>query len=347
MSGSKRDGNMQKKTIYDVAREAGVSISTVSRVLNGSSKVKESTKKRVEAACVDYRPVASARELQSKQTKTIGVLINHRPEYFFLNETYINALLGISVAAKESGYRLLLDISEDETGASNLFYEKKVDGFILMGVKESSNLLSVLWDNDMPFVLVGSFHGDEEGVCQVDINDRKAVCSVTNYLIGLGHRRIGIIVGSTEYASCSDRLAGYRQAMEGANIPIQEEWVQVCENLTEVMAEQLAKHLFYQNPRVTAVVAFNDSTAMAVYKAAKDCGLEIPGQVSVIGFDDTKVAAYMSPPLTSVWQPSYEKGERAMHLLIDCLKQGSMPRKREELNCIIMYRESCAAPPEE
>lgn len=339
---------MQKKTIYDVAREAGVSISTVSRVLNGSSKVKESTRKRVEAACVDYWPVASARELQTKQTKTIGVLINHRPEYFFLNETYTNALLGISVAAKESGYRLLLDISEDETGASNLFYEKKVDGFILMGVKKSSNLLNILRENEIPSVLVGSFHGDEEGVCQVDINDQKAAYNATCYLIGLGHRRIGIIVGSMEYTSCSDRLAGYRQAMEGAGIPIQEEWVQVCENLTEVMAEQLAKHLFYQNPRVTAVVAFNDSAAMAIYKAAKDCGLEIPGQLSVIGFDDTTVAAYMSPPLTSVWQPSYEKGERAMHLLIGCLKQGSMPRMREELNCIIMYRDSCAVPsPEE
>lgn len=338
---------MQKKTIYDVAREAGVSISTVSRVINGSSKVKESTRRRVEAACADYRPIASARELQSKKTKTIGVLINHRPEYFFLNETYTNALLGMSVAAKESGYRLLLDISEDESGAGNLFYEQKVDGFILMGVKKSSHLLDMLKENEVPFVLVGSFHGDEESVCQVDINDQKAVYNATNYLIGLGHRRIGIITGSLEYTSCSDRLAGYKQALEGAGIEIQEDWIQICENLTELKAEQLAKHLFYQNPRVTAVVAFNDSAAMAIYKAAKDCGLEIPKQLSVIGFDDTVVAAYMSPPLTSVWQPSYDKGEKAMRLLIDCLEKGVMPRKREELSCIIMYRESCAAAPEE
>ncbi|MGE4276483.1 MAG: LacI family DNA-binding transcriptional regulator [Lawsonibacter sp.] len=335
---------MQKKTIYDVAREAGVSISTVSRVINGSPKVKEETRRRVEAACADYRPVASARELQTKRTKTIGVLINHRPEYFFLNETYTNALLGISVAAKECGYRLLLDISEDETGASNLFYEQKVEGFILMGVKKSSSLLENLKADDVPFVLVGSFHGDEEGVCQIDINDQKAVYNATNYLIGLGHERIGIITGSLEYTSCSDRLAGYKQALEGAGIPVQEGWIQICENLTELKAEQLAKHLFYQNPRVTAVVAFNDSVAMAVYKAGKDCGLSIPEQLSVIGFDDTTVASYMSPPLTSVWQPSYDKGERAMRLLIDCLEKGVMPKKREELNCIIMYRESCAAP---
>ena len=338
---------MQKKTIYDVAKEAGVSISTVSRVINGSTKVKDSTRKRVEAACVGYRPVASAREIQSKRTKTIGVLINHRPEYFFLNETYTNALLGTSVAAKENGYRLLLDISEDEGGISSLFYEQKVDGFILMGVKQSSSLLNMLKKDNVPFVLVGSFHGDEERVCQVDINDRKALYNATNYLIGLGHQRIGIIIGSLEYASCSDRLFGYRQAMENARLPVQEEWVQICENLTERKAEQLAKTLFYQNPRVTAVVAFNDSTALAVYKAAKDCGLEIPSQLSVLGFDDTTVAAYMSPPLTSVWQPSYDKGERAVRLLIEGLEKGSLPQKREELNCIIMYRDSCAAPPAE
>ena len=98
---------MDKKTIYDVAREAGVSISTVSRVINGSANVRE-----VEAACVNYRPVASARDLPAKRSKMIGVLINHRPEYFFLNDTYSNALLGISVAAKEAGYRLLLDICD-------------------------------------------------------------------------------------------------------------------------------------------------------------------------------------------------------------------------------------------
>lgn len=338
---------MQKKTIYDVAREAGVSISTVSRVINGSPKVKESTRKRVEAACEDYRPIASARELQTKKTKTIGVLINHRPEYFFMNETYTNALLGISVAAKENGYRLLLDISEDATEASNLFYEKKVDGFILMGVRKSSNLLEFLRENEVPYVLVGSFHQNEECISQVDINDQKAVQSVTNYLIGLGHKRIGIITGSLEYTSSSDRLAGYRQALEGAGIHIEEDWVQVCENLTETKAEQLAKHLLYQNPRVTAIVAFNDMAAMAIYKAAKDCGLEIPAQLSVVGFDDTRVASYMSPPLTSVWQPSYDKGERAMRILIDCLEKGEKPNKREELSCIIMYRESCAVPPVE
>lgn len=338
---------MQKKTIYDVAKEAGVSISTVSRVMNGSAKVKESTRKRVEEACQNYRPTASARELQTKRSKTVGLIINHRPEYFFMNETYANALLGISVTAKEKSYRLLLDISEDETEVSNLFHEQRVDGFILMGVKRNSKLLSALQASKAPFVLVGSYHEDEENVCQIDIDDRKAAYQATSYLISLGHKRIGIIVGSPEYSSSNDRLLGYEQALEEAGIPVYEEHIQKCENLTELKAEQLAKNLFYQIPRVTAVVAFNDSTAMAVYKAAENCGISIPAQLSVISFDDTVVASYMSPPLTSVWQPSYEKGEKAMSLLVDCLEKGIVPTKRMELNSIIMYRGSCSAAPQE
>lgn len=210
---------MDKKTIYDVAREAGVSISTVSRVINGSANVRESTRRKVEAACVNYRPVASARDLPAKRSKMIGVLINHRPEYFFLNDTYSNALLGISVAAKEAGYRLLLDICDTETEFDNLFYEQRVDGFVMMGVRKNSTLISLLKQHEVPFVLVGSYHEDES-VYQVDINDQSAIFSVTNYLIGLGHKRIGIITSSPEYTSASDRVEGYCQAMREAGLTV-------------------------------------------------------------------------------------------------------------------------------
>ena len=322
---------MDKKTIYDVAREAGVSISTVSRVINGSAKVRESTRRRVEAACVNYRPVASARDLPAKRSKMIGVLINHRPEYFFLNDTY----------SKEAGYRLLLDICDTETELDNLFYEQRVDGFVMMGVKKNSSLMPLLKQHEAPFVLVGSYHEDKE-VYQVDINDQAAIFSVTNYLIGLGHKRIGIITSSPEYTSASDRVEGYHRAMQEAGLTVENEWVQFCENLTEAKAEQLAKHMLYLPNRVSAIIAFNDSVAMAIYKASKDCGLSIPKDLSVVGFDDTTLASYMVPPLTSVWQPSYEKGEKAMQMLISQIEGREVPGRRLELNCITMYRGSCA-----
>lgn len=332
---------IKKKTIHEIAQEAGVSIATVSRVLNESGNVKEATKQRVLAACHSSEYPLSAPVPSSSHSMTIGVLINHTAKYFFLNETYTNALLGASVTAKEFGYRLLLDITEDGNDIENLFHEHRVDGFLLMGIQKNSKILPRLQKEQMPFVLVGSYHQDNS-VCQVDINDEKAICDAVSYLIGLGHREIGIITGSLEYTSCQDRIAGYRRAFQLAGLPVCENHIQTCEALSEVKAEQLAKHLLFQNPRVTAIVAFNDTVAMAIYKAAKDCGLKIPEQLSVIGFDDTTVASYMSPSLTSIWQPSYEKGEKAMRQLISALEQDQLPSGRKELNCIIMYRDSCA-----
>lgn len=330
---------MGKKTIYDVAKEAGVSISTVSRALNGTAKVKESTRRRIEAACVGYVPNAQARELQTHNVKTVGVIINHTPEYFFMNDTYVNALLGISVVARDKGYQLILNITDDED-VCDLYLENRVAGFIVMGVKKDGMLVSRLTANNIPFVVVGSC--PDENIAQVDINDRRAMYMAAQYLIALGHERIGIITGSREYTSCSDRIDGYRDAMKENGLEVREEWVQSCDNITEMKAEQLAKNLFYQKQRVTAILAFNDSIALAVYKAAKDVGISIPKDLSVIGFDDTRVASYMTPMLTSVWQPSYEKGEKAMSVLINCLDKDKVPTGRTEFDCIIMYRESCA-----
>jgi DNA-binding LacI/PurR family transcriptional regulator len=162
-------------------------------------------------------------------------------------------------------------------------------------------------------------------------------------LIGLGNRRIGFIGSSVEYASCADRLQGYKDALEKAQIPVVDEYIQTCENITVEKAENLAKNLLYKSEPVSAIVAFNDSIAIAVYKAAKDCGVRIPEDLSVVGFDDTPVAAYMSPALTSIWQPSYEKGEKAARLLLEVINTPeAVPFKTEDLSCITMYRDSCA-----
>ncbi|MDD5017417.1 MAG: LacI family DNA-binding transcriptional regulator [Eubacteriales bacterium] len=333
---------MKRKTIYDVADEAGVSIATVSRVISGKGYVSEKTRQKVEVASENYRPTASAREIQTKKSKTIGIIINHTPEYFFLNATYTNAMVAVCVVAKEKGYRLLLDISDEDKKICDLYYERKVDGFVLMGVKKSSGLIAEMVKNDIPFVLIGNYIGDQMNVSQVDINDNMAIYNATNYLIGLGHKKIGIITGSLEYASCSDRLQGYKRALLDAEIEIKDEYIQICDNLTDLKAEHLAKNLLYISNPVTAIVAFNDMVALAIYKAAKDCGVHIPQQLSVIGFDDTQMASYVTPALTSIWQPSYEKGKQAMRLLLKSLEEGVMPTDSIELNCITMYRDSCA-----
>lgn len=332
---------MQRKTIYDVAKEAGVSISTVSRVVNSSGYVNVETRRRVEKACKDYRPIAAAQEMQSRKSRTIGVIINHDPNYFFLNAIYTNVLLAISVVAKKSGFHLLLEINENEEEIFNLFRERSVDGMILMGAKKSSGMVERMTNEQIPFVLIGNYNGKNEDICCVDINDNNAVYGAMQHLLELGHKKIGIVTGSLEYASCSDRLDGYKQALTDAGIPINDNYIQICPNLTEAKAESLTKQMLYQKDRITAMIAFNDYTALAAYKAARDCDLNIPDDLSIIGFDDTQIASYVTPTLTSVWQPSYEKGERAMNLLISALENDEMPKGRVELSCITMLRNSC------
>ena len=333
---------MKRKTIYDVAREAGVSISTVSRALNGTANVKESTMRRIEAACVGYVPNANARELQGQKTKTIGIIMEHSPEYFFMNHIYTNALLGISVVAQKKGYYLLLNVSTDEEDVCNLYHRNKVSGFILMGTKKNGGLVSQLRENNIPFVIIGSY--PDEDVAQVDIDDCRAMQNATEYLISLGHARIGIVTGSREYSSCHNRILGYEKAMENHNLKVHKEWIHTCDDITPANAEQLARNLLHQRPRVSAVLAFNDSVAMAVYKVAKDMNIRVPDELSVIGFDDTPLASYMTPMLTSIWQPSYEKGEKAMKILVNSLEKDVVPTGRVELDTIVMYRESCKSP---
>lgn len=334
----------KKKTIFDVAKQAGVSISTVSRVFNDSGYVSPETRRKVEEVCDDYRPQQHVKDGRTKKSHTIAIVISHDPEYFFLNSIYSQALVGISKVANESGYRLLLDINSSEDDVVGLYAERKVEGFILMGVRQSSTMVERMMRDDVPFVIIGSYHGGMKDVCQIDINDRQAMHDAANYLIDLGHRRIGIITGSLEYPSCSDRLAGYCDALREAGIEIDEAYIETCENITDVKAENLAKKLLYKANRVTAIMAFNDMVAMAVYKAVKDLGVRIPEDVSVVGFDDSQMSAYLVPPLTSVWQPSFDKGEKAMKVLVESLGRGAPPRGTVEMSCITIFRDSCVAP---
>lgn len=334
---------MKRKTIYDVAAEAGVSISTVSRVINGKGYVSDEMRKKVEKACKDFRPIASAREIQTQKSNTIAVIISNNIKYVFMNSTYLNILSAITTVAKRAGYRIMLDIyeQEEDRSAYDLYLERRVDGFIILGAKKSSKLIDIFRENRVPFVLVGDYGEDHEDVCQVEIEDKAAVKSAVDYLINIGHTRIGIITGSLEYASACNRLCGYLSALEAAGIERKEEYIENCENMTEVMGENLAKKLLLQREPVTALVAFNDSVALSVYKAAQSLNVRIPDQLSVIGFDDSMVASYVQPGLTTVWQPSYEKGEKAANLLIEALESQELPRGRVELKCVIIYRDSC------
>ena len=163
----------KRKTIYDVAMEAGVSTATVSRVISGKGYVSEDTRQKVLAASGDYHPSSLAAGIRSSRSMTIGIIINHKPDYFFLNTIYLSALRAISVVLKEYGYRMMLDIGEDENESLNLYYEGKVDGLLLMGVKQSSRLIHKMSEEKIPFVLIGCYEAEGSEKLMIEWQPKK------------------------------------------------------------------------------------------------------------------------------------------------------------------------------
>ncbi len=332
------------KTIYDVAKEAGVSISTVSRVFNKSGYVSEKTVEKVMAAARDYTPSAAAREMNTKRSNTIGLIVAHDPAYFFMNSIYNRVLIGISDVAKEHGYNLLLDIRDEEDIGIDLYANKKVDGLLLMGVRENDHSMAKMVRQNIPFVLIGDYTQTLEHLCKVDVDDFDVGYRSAEYLISLGHKKIGMITGPMNYASCLKRRRGYQAALTDHGLSVEESYVGICEALTEenILAE--VRTMLAGKDRVSAVCAFNDTVAVGIYQVAKEMKLSIPDDLSVIGVDDSELSRHVMPPLTTVWQPSYEKGYEAARTLIEGLSKPEMMRRSIMMQGRLIIRESCSKP---
>ncbi len=332
------------KTIYDVAREAGVGVATVSRALNGSGYVSEATLKKIERACVGYSRFP-ARKSQIQKMRAIGLIVSHDPEYFFVNSTYMNTMIGISAVARERDFRFMLEIESKSEMCMNLFKSGMIDGAILMGIKQDNTLISELLEEKYPFVLIGDYLEESSPFCKIDIDDFAMAKEAVQHLIALGHKHIGFIGGSLEYASCRKRVAGYRAALEEAKLKADERDCVFCSNINQEKVSNLAKKLLYQPNRVTALLTFNDSVAFSVYKVAKEMGIRIPEGLSVVSFDDSDIAKSLSPGLTTVQQPSYEKGYQAAYRLLKQIENPTVPVDSVSLEAVMIYRESCSAPP--
>lgn len=334
------------KTLEDISREAGVSISTVSRVLNNSGYASRETREKVRRAAAGYVPNAIAQSMVSGRSETIGILINCTPEYFFMNAFYSKILSGISEALNQKNYKMLLVMNSGEDSLLELFYNRRIDGYLILGSRQSDCLQRRLTQQKIPFVVIGERDRADRETHNVDIDNFKFAYDIVKYLIDLGHTRIGMISANMSMAF-SERVRGYRQALADSGLELNEDYLQVCEYSIDKEAENHAKKLMYMPGRVTAVFGANDMIAIAVYKAAEELGLKIPGDLSVVGFDDSQIAQYVSPPLTTVWQPSFEKGAGAARILLNLLERGEEPEERPELKCYIQYRRSCCPPGEQ
>ncbi|WP_431100463.1 LacI family DNA-binding transcriptional regulator [Roseateles noduli] len=304
-------------TIIDVAREAGVSIKTVSRVLNQEPGVHTETREAVLKVVADlkYRPKQSARSLAGGRSFLIGLL------YYDPSAAFVGGVQqGATLRCREAGYHLVVESLHNDAPDLAMQVDRMVsalrpDGMILTPpLCDHPQVLAALRESQTPCVLI-SPAADQPDHPSVRMDDVHAAEEITNLLISLGHTRIAIIKGAKEQVASKRRYQGYLSALKAHKLPLDKDLV-VQGDFTFDAGVEAAYQLLSRRQRPTAVFASNDDMALGVLAAAQRLGLAVPGDLSIAGFDDTPAAARVWPPLTTVRQPMDDMARVAVDLLI-------------------------------
>jgi LacI family transcriptional regulator len=323
--------------IIDVALKAKVSIATVSRVVNNSShKVNSTTRKNVLKVIreLDYRPNALAKGLLMKKTMTIGIII---PDVS--NPYYAEIVRGIQDMADRFGYAIILlntDRNQDRIIKHIYFLrEKSADRIIFSGgIIHGEKVLSSLKELRQRVVVIGRHKVDFPAVV---IDNMGGATKATQHLIGLNHKRIGFIGGPDKSTSASDRLSGYKNALIQSSCPIDKNLIKKGD-LTPRSGYLFAKELI-QKEQFTAFFAANDQMAFGAIRAAKEFGLKVPNDLSVVGFDNIPFSSYFDPSLTTVEFPMYHIGAAAMEMLVNVIS-GENSEKLRWFDTKLLIRDS-------
>ncbi|MDF1513562.1 MAG: LacI family DNA-binding transcriptional regulator [Anaerolineae bacterium] len=342
----------KRPTQHQIAKEAGVSRTTVSLVLNNSPDVRVSpeTRQRIHdvAERLNYYPDAAARSLVSGRTQTIGFVLCQSYDRIFADSFLPEVLCGVGQAVQENGYRALLHAIADVTSPQtyiNLVREKHIDGIILSGPRSDDQQLFRLKDENFPVVMLGQLPGSH--IPFVDVDNVGAATLAVNHLIKLGYKRIGMITNAPlQYTAAFDRLSGYRQALEQAGIPIEKELVQIG-NFTEESGRKRMGHLLDLSNPPTAVFVASDLVAFGALAVIKERKLRVPEDVALVGYDDVQLAHYVDPPLTTIKLPAYELGYQAAKMLIQLTTEEPIPTQELFLKTELVIRQSCGASTQE
>ncbi|MBB3114424.1 LacI family transcriptional regulator [Paenibacillus phyllosphaerae] len=330
-------------TIYDVAREAGVSMATVSRVVNNNPNVKPQTRKKVFEAIerLGYRPNAVARGLASKKTTTVGVVI---PD--ISNAIFAEVARGIEDIANMYHYNIILcnaDKKKDkEIRVINTLLEKQVDGLLFMGGAVTDEHLQAFKTANVPIVLCATT--DEQGLIpSVDIDHEAAAYDAVQALLKQGHTRIAMISGTLQDPSIGfARFQGYKRALESAGITYDENLVRIGNYRYESGSEAM-KYFLDLSDRPSAVFSATDEMAIGAIHQIQDSGLKVPQDVSIISVDNSRMASMVRPQLTAVAQPMYDIGAVSMRLLTKLMKKETVDHAKVVLPHEIVTRQSVSA----
>jgi LacI family transcriptional regulator len=338
------DYRQRNVTIFDVAKASGVSFSTVSRVFSGFEFVKASTKEKVLATAQELGYVVNlpARSLAGGKSNIIGMLVPS------LDNGYINLVSqGIDEAVNKEGYDLMVYTTHHKKGKEAQYASTLAgglsDGLLLMIPSEyedqPKSYLEALRLRQFPYVLIDQIDKSKKSI-SVDSNNYQGALEAMNYLIALGHRRIGFITGIMALNSARERLRGYKAALKKAGIPLDETLI-MQGDFSSTSGYAATRKLLELSPRPTAIFASNDLSAFGAINAVRQAKLEIPKDVSIIGFDDIPQASNSYPKLTTVRQPLEEMGKLAVRLLLERIKEPRTKAKQVTLETHLVIRNSC------
>ncbi|OCA81863.1 catabolite control protein A [Pradoshia sp. D12] len=321
-------------TIYDVAREANVSMATVSRVVNGNPNVKPATRKKVNEVIerLGYRPNAVARGLASKKTTTVGVIIPDISSIF-----YAELARGIEDIATMYKYNIILSNSdsneEKESRLIQTMLGKQVDGLVFMSSNITDEHIEEFKKSPVPVVLAGTIE-DSAQIPSVNIDYEQAVMDAIKSFADRGHKNIAMVSGSFQNAIIEKKMVpGYRKALEAANIPYNEEYLVETDASYDDGIEALNQLMELDN-KPTAIFVCSDEAALGIIHAAQDKGISIPEDLEVISSDSTRLSLMVRPRLTSVVQPLYDIGAVSMRLLTKLMNKEEV----DESSVILPYR---------
>ncbi|WP_395790082.1 LacI family DNA-binding transcriptional regulator [Aquimonas sp.] len=336
---------MNRAIIDDVAAAAGVSIKTVSRVVNREPRVRPETRARVEAAIasLNYRPRMSARGLAGNRSYMLG-LIYGRPGAHYV----LDIQEGILEVCRSLGYELVIHPADIHDVAlsgevEELILNKRIDGVLLSPpISDHLGIIDLLHAAEIPLVRIAPT-AHKQAHPFVETNDLEAALALTRCLIEHGHRRIAFITGHPDHRAIGLRYEGYRQALAEASIAVRDDWV-IDGDLRFDSGERAGRQLLALVEPPTAVFAANDEMAGGVIKAAHALGLRIPDQLSVVGFDDAPISRQLWPSLTTIRQPIRDMARTATRLLLGQLRSEDISELLSLHPAEIVLRESVAAP---
>ncbi|MGC4375348.1 LacI family DNA-binding transcriptional regulator [Fictibacillus sp. Mic-4] len=333
-------------TIKDVAKFANVAPSTVSRVIANNPRISERTKRKVREAMeqLGYHPNFNARSLANKSTQAIGLVMPGAADKTFQNPFFPEVIRGISTNVHRHEYALYMATGSTEEeifeGVVRMVQGRRVDGIILLYSKVDDQIMDYLLEQRFPFTVIGKPFKNEQEISFIDNDNFKAAKEMTEYLISLGHRRIGLVGGNPDLVVTIDRLLGYKKALKSHEIAYDDQYI-IHEEFLKEGGQEAVRELMGLSCPPTALLVMDDLMAFGVLSTLSDMGIAVPEDISIGSFNNLMLSEFSTPPLTSVDINIFDLGYEAANSLMEMIQEPERPLKKITIPYRLVFRQSC------